>query len=121
MTAKEMLVKALKLLGYTDASGNEQLTDRIMNKSIPMLNVVYNDLWDIEKSGDFKPIFKLADNIELSAKALGVMQFGVAAFIAQSENDGDQQQLWMSTFNSKRRSLTKHTQIIDDIPRSYDI
>ena len=121
MKANDLFKNALKILGYTNLNGNEQLTSRIMNKAVPIINVVYADLWGKEHSKDFEPITKTDDEIKLSAKACDIMLYGVAAFIAQSENDGDQQQLWMSTYNNKRRALTTVTTKRDVLPRGFDL
>lgn len=121
MTAKQIIKDALKLLGYTSAAGNEQLTARIMNKAISIINVVYADLWNKERTEDFKPIIKLDDEIKMSNKAINVMNYGVAAFIAQSETDGDNQQLWMSNYNNKLRTLSRIDTKQDALPRSWDV
>lgn len=120
MKAKEIINNALKLLGYTSSAGNEQLTARIMNKAIPIINVVYSDLWPKEHTEDFEPIAKMDDEIKLSNKAVTVMTYGVAAFIAQSENDGDNQQLWMTIYNKKLSTLTVISTRKDVLPRSWD-
>ena len=121
MTAKEIVTKALKRLGYTAANGNEALTRRVMGSAVETVNDIYADLWDKENEGDFEPINNLDEDIKLSNKALSVMVYGVAAFIAQSENDGDQNQLWMAMYNRKRTSLSTITTIKDSIPRSFDV
>lgn len=121
MTANDIVTKALKLLGYTDRDGNEQLTRRIMNKVTEVFNVVYEDLWYISHTEDFEPIKALDDKVDLPNKTLGVIPFGVAAFIAQSENDGDSQQLWMSIYNRKKSTLTTTAGRVDAIPRSWDL
>lgn len=121
MKAREIVNKALRRLGYTADNGNEQLTRRIQNRAIDILNDVYADLWDKEHDKDFVPIDRLDDEINLSSKACAIMVYGVAAFIAQSENDGDQQQLWMSTYNGKRRRLSKTTKMQDILPKGYDL
>lgn len=121
MKANEIINNALKLLGYTVAAGNAQLSSRIMNKAVPIVNVVYSDLWDKEHTDEFTPVIKMDDEVKLSSKTANVMVYGVAAFIAQSENDGDQQQLWMSTYNNKLRTLTTITTRKDVLPRGYDL
>lgn len=114
MTANEILNRALTLLGYTDQNGNEQLTRRIMNKAVTVINTVYEDLWRICVSGDtFTPIVGLDATIQLKGRALEAFPYGVAAFLAQGENDGDQQQLWMSMYNKKRTGLTVFERIND--------
>lgn len=120
MKAKEIINNALKLLGYTSSAGNEQLTARIVSKAIPIINVVYSDLWPKEHTEDFEPASKMDDEIKLSNKAATVMTYGVAAFIAQSENDGDNQQLWMTIYNKKLSTLTVISTRKDVLPRSWD-
>ena len=121
MKANEIINTSLKLLGYTSVTGNAQLNSRIMNKAVSIVNVVYADLWNKEHTEEFEPIINLDDEIKLSKNVTDIMAFGVAAFIAQSENDGDQQQLWMSTYNNKLRRLTKITTRKDVLPRGYDL
>ncbi len=121
MTAYDITQKALKLLGYTSASGNEQLTARLMNRAIELINTVYEDLWGIVYDIDFTPVATLDDEIGLTAKALGVMPYGVAAFMAQSESDGDSQQLWMTAYRQRRLKLTAHHSRKDVIPRCPDL
>lgn len=121
MKAREILNKALRRLGYTSANGNEQLTRRIQNRALDILNDVYADLWEKEHDTDFVPISRLDDEINLSEKATVIMAYGVAAFIAQSENDGDQQQLWITTYNNRLRTLSKTVQIQDVLPKGYDL
>ena len=121
MKAKDIIQNVLKLLGYTSAAGNEQLTARIMSKVMPIINIVYADLWSKEHSDDFEPLESLDDEIRLSNKTLRIMVYGVAAFIAQSENDGDQQQLWMSVYNNKLRTLSVITTRQDALPKGYDL
>lgn len=119
MKAKEIITNALKLLGYTSSAGNEQLTARIMNKAIPIINVVYSDLWPKEHTEDFEPITKLDDEIDLSNKAVSVMVYGVCSYIAQSEEDAVQQNIWAILYNKKRASLSKITTKIDTLPKFF--
>ena len=121
MTGRDIVKRALIRLGYTTDNGNESLTKRIMSRALETVNDVYADLWDKEHTEDFEPSNSLDDEIKLSNKAAAVMIYGVAAFIAQSEDDGDQNQLWMSMYNRKRASLSKIETIKDAIPRSFDI
>ena len=116
MTAREVLSASLELMGMTDANGNEQLTQRIKNKAIAVINTVYADLWGIETKDEFVPIKTLSDKINLNSKAKAVLPYGVAAFIAVSEEDGLQQQIWMSMYNKKRAGLTQITAVKDVIP-----
>ncbi len=119
MKAKEIITNALKLLGYTSMSGNEQLTARIMSKAIPIINITYSDIWEIEKSEDFEPVAKLDDEIKLSNKAVSVMIYGVCSYIAQSEEDAAQQNIFAVLYNKKRASLSKITTKIDTLPKFF--
>lgn len=121
MTARQAVSTALDLLGYTDNNGNEQLTRRIMNKAVSVVNTVYSDLWGIVGTDEFTPVRTLSDEIKLTGRAAEAFPYGVAAFLAQSENDGDQQQLWMSVYNKKRAGLSRLTTVKDSVPRSYDL
>lgn len=122
MTGQEILKTATELLGYTNANNNLQLTSRITGKSVAILNLIYSDLWRICNEGEFIPIKTVQDDILLPERALNdVMPYGVAGFIAQSEEDGAQQQVWMNMYNQKRASLSRKESIQDVLPRSYDI
>ena len=117
MTAREIAENALKRLGYTGANGNEQLTRRVMAKVLDVINDVYYDLWEICGLTDtFANLNSLDGEIHLPYKALRVMIYGVCAFLAQSENDGDQQQLWIALYNNKRAGLSQLTERRDVLP-----
>lgn len=117
MTAKDIVNKAVDLLGYSTVNGNTQIQPRIMNRAVSLVNTVYEDLWGITGEGEFKPITTLSDEIELIGRAAECMPYGVAAFIAQSESDGDSQQLWISMYNKKRRTLSVSYSRKDIIPK----
>lgn len=121
MNAGQEINAALDMLGYTDNNGNEQLTRRVMNKAISIVNTVYSDLWGITQNKEFEPVKTLTDEIKLTGRAANAFVYGLAAFLAQGENDSDNQQLWMSIYNGKRAGLSKSDIIIDKIPRSFDL
>lgn len=115
MTAKEMLNKAMALLGYNH---NGNLADRISAAALHFINLVYADLWPMRHEEEFKPIAVLADKIDLPTEVLyDVFPYGLAMFIAQSENDGDQQQIWASLYNQKRTRMSRTDKITDVLPR----
>lgn len=117
MTGSEMMKKALVLLGYTDSTGEISGEQRFRSRALTVLNGVYSDLFYIKHSDGFVPLNKITDNIELSERELNdVMPYGVAAFLAQSESDGDMQQTFISLYNSKRAALTKSEAVGDVIP-----
>lgn len=117
-----LLNDALRLLGYTDNDGNPELSQRIRNKAIVTVNLVYGDMWRICRDADFRPIASLDDEIALPKKATGdVFLYGLAMHIARNENDGDQQQYFAYLYNSRRAGLTKFDRLKNIIPRGADI
>ena len=109
MRASMLLNNALRMLGYTDSDGNAELTARIRNGAVVIVNLVYGDLWRMCNEGDFEPVESLEEEIKLPQKAIGdVFLYGLAMHIARSENDGDQQQYYAALYNAKRAGLTKY-------------
>lgn len=112
MKAIELLNDALKMLGYSDSDGNVELTSRIRNGAIVIVNLVYGDLWQMFNKEEFKPIKSLNEEILLPQKAIGeVFLYGLAMHIARSENDGDQQQYFATLYNLKRAGMTQYTSV----------
>lgn len=117
MKANELLNNALKLLGYTDNDGNSELTQRLRNRAIVIVNLVYGDLWQIYNKDDFEYIKTLGDEVKLPKKVLNdVFLYGLAMHMARSENDGDQQQYYAALYNAKRAGLTQHTSVKNILP-----
>ncbi len=118
MTGREMMKRALVLLGYTDSVGGISAEQKFRSRAITVLNAVYSDLYFINKHSGFEEITSLEDQIMLSERALqDIMPYGVAAMLAQSESAGDEQQLFMSIYNQKRLGLTSKDSVADVIPR----
>lgn len=117
MKANELLNSALKILGYSDADGNVELTQRIRNSAIVKVNLVYSELWRIFNAGEFKPIKSLNEEINLTERALSeAFVYGLAMHIARSENDGDQQQYFAHLYNAKRAGLTQYGLVKNVLP-----
>lgn len=117
MTAIEILNSALKLLGYTEANGNNELPQRILNRAVAVTNVIYAELWRTEGKTDFKPISSLADKINLTERVLNeIMPCGVAMMIAGSESDGDNQSFWAEIYNRKRTTMASISERINELP-----
>ena len=118
MTAQDLLNKALVLLGYTDSVGSAQLTNRIRSRAVTAINQVYADLfYALNPKGEFKGIENLNDTLLLPERILNeVTPYGVAAFIAQTEGDGENNQLFTLLFNSKRALLTHTEKTVDAMP-----
>lgn len=121
MKAEELFDYTLKLLGYTDSNGNALLQQRIRNKAVVSVNTVYTDLHRIiYGNADFKPIESLNDEINLPDGTLyDVFPYGLAAQIALSENDGDQQQYFITIYNRRRACLSRIDKINDSIPKVW--
>ena len=121
MKAITLLNDALKMLGYSDSDGNAELTQRLRNRAVVTVNLVYGDLWRIFNSESFKPLKSMDDEVALPEKALGdVFLYGLAMHIARSENDGDQQQFFTMLYNAKRAGLTQYDKVKNTVPRSAD-
>ena len=117
MTAREILDRAMRLLGYTDGLGNPEMSGRINSRAISAINSVYSDLFYLNKEKGFQAIKDLKDEIFLPERVLNdVMPYGVAGFIAQGESDGDQQQLFMAIYNKKRLGAVRPSNIKDVLP-----
>lgn len=114
MTGNEILQRALALLGYAENNGNAQLTQRILQKALPLVNLVYGDIARIEGLKKER-LASLSDEIELSDKAADVFACGVAAYVAATEGD-DVQAFWSAEYQSRRTTLTKFTERKDVLP-----
>lgn len=118
MTGQEILKTAADLLGYNDANGNFLLSARISSTAVTTVNRIYSDLWHICNDTEFTPIKTLQEEIKLPERVLNdVMIYGLTAFIAQNEEDGEQQQIWIRLYNQKRASLSKIDVIKDTMPK----
>jgi len=115
MTANEVLMKSMALLGYSDNDGNSQLTQRIRNRALPLFNLVYNDLRQVCEL-KHKPVISLSDEIELPENAIDVLKCGVAGYLAGSEGDDAQQYIWKTEFQQRRTKLSRVGEIKDVIP-----
>lgn len=121
MTGQTIIEQAARLLGYTAANGNLQLSARITNRALGIINSIYSDLWRICCEGDFVAAPTLLTEIKLPERALNdVFIYGAAMLMAQSESDGDSQQLYASIYNQKRSGLSRVTVITDVLPRGED-
>ena len=117
MTGREILDKAIALLGYTDSLGIAEMSGRIKSRAIPVINFIYSDLFYLLKKEGFVGIKALGDEIHLPERVLNdVFPYGVAALIAQGESDGDQQQTYIQIYNDKRLGIARTGEIQDVLP-----
>lgn len=122
MKASEILNIALKMLGYTESNGNVKLTQRIRNKAVVAINLVYSDLWRVLGKCDFKPIKSVSEEIKLPEDIINdVFVYGLCMNLAQSESDGDNQQFYAALYNKKRAGLGRIESYQDVLPRCDDL
>lgn len=110
-----MITKALNLLGFSENDGNLQLTQRIMNRALPLVNLVYTDLRNV-CGMDYKTLDSLTDEIELPEKAFDIFACGLAGYIAQGEGDDNAQYFWSSEYQARRVKLSQVTEYKDTLP-----
>ena len=115
MTGNVILQQALLLLGYTDSNGNAQLTQRTLQKALPLVNLVYSDIKRM-CGVDEKPLGSLTDEIKTPDKANEVFVCGVASYIAATEGDDAAQAFWSAEYTTRKTTLTRITEIKDSIP-----
>lgn len=116
-TGEYFLNNALALLGYSATKGNYSASERIGAKGTELINLVYSDLWHICGEGDFIRVESVKDVINLPPKALNdVFTYGLAMFLAQSEEDGEQQSFYASLYSQKRATLSRFDKIADVLP-----
>lgn len=117
MTAADMEKKIINLLGYTDGSGNIAQNTHLRQRALTAINAVYADLFYALGRTDFSLLPSPEHTIDLPERVLNdVMPYGAAAFLAQSENDGDQQQYYIMLYNQKRAALTRSESVEDNMP-----
>ena len=98
----------MRLLNYTDGSGrlDGRQYAELFKRGLPLVNQIYSDLWYLEREDAFCELSRLEQPLQLSARCVhDVAPFGVAMLMAQSESDGDSQQLFAALYNQKRAAL----------------
>lgn len=115
MTAENIIDKAVELLGYNDINGTTAAA-RYQTAALTAVNTVYSDLYYLSNEKGFNSV-DLYGEINLSERILNdVMPFGVAALIAQSMGDSDNQSFYSQMYNLKRKSAVAHSEIQDVLP-----
>lgn len=119
MTALDIVNKALALLGYSDRNNNHDLTGRVLNRALPLCNLVYSDMCricEVEHTG----IKSLGDELQLPNNAYEVMACGLASYIAGAESDDFMQAMWSAEYSQRRTTLSKITEYEDVLPNPED-
>lgn len=117
MTGRAVLDQAMGLLGYKNL---EELSGQaeVLLSGVTAVNQIYADLHYASSTLPFRPLSALNETLLLSERAAAdVMPYGVAMLLAQSESDGDNQQLFAELYNRKRRSLSRTDGVLDRMPR----
>lgn len=117
MTGQELLEQALYLLNYTDNRGeiDAQNNQELRRRGVPIINAVLADVLPI--AGEpFAVIGDLSDTLPATDEiAIGVMLYGVGMWLAQSEADGDNQQLMSALYNQKRNAIRRPSGRVADV------
>ena len=120
MTGMNLFDKAMEMLGYASADGISGKDD-MLKKALTLINLVYADLWFAFEADQgkepFKPLNLIGDEIVLPERILhDVAPYGLAMFLAQSESDADNQQLYAALYNRKRKGYNRVETVIDRLP-----
>ena len=118
-TGREVLTRALQLLGYTNGYGEVDGAQdaELLKRGRAAVAQIFTDLYAIE-SPDGEPaedgpalhggLPDMDSPLPLSPRTLSdVMPYGVAMLLAQSESDGDSQGLFSILYNRKRAGVTR--------------
>ncbi len=123
-TGLDVVTRALYLLQYTDANGvlDHRRNAELLRRALPVANQIAGELWYMENSGVFPELSSLEQEVPLSQRTLDeAMPYGVAMLLAQSEGDGDSQQLFSALYNRKRAGVRRLTEArLDMLPRGGD-
>ena len=110
-TGKDVLTRALQLLGYVDSLGNvDSLQDaELMKRGTTAVMQIYNDIQRVENPSAFDTDpFNMANEIKLSAISVNdIMPYGVAMLIADIDNNGVAQAKFADLYNQKRKSIPR--------------
>jgi hypothetical protein len=114
MTAKNMIDKAMIMLGYSSREGNLGAESEIAARGLTFVNLIYADLFYALGEKGFVPLNSTAEDIKLPERVLhDIMPFGVAMYFAQSESDADNQSLYAALYNQKRSTIIRVGRVQD--------
>ncbi len=116
MTGFDVVERALTLLNYTTPTGvaDAQQNAEQLRRGLPIVNTVLVDICHIRRV----PIVQqesLADPLPVDEDiALRVMVPGVAMYLAQTENDGDNYNRYAAEYSSRRSSVAGESRRVQD-------
>ena len=116
MTGWTVWHNALAVLNYTDSDGNvsAQLNADLNKRSLIIVNQILADLLHVS-GGPIVALETMNDEIPLCAEACPVMVYGVAMLAAQSESDGDNQQMMAELYNRHRTRIPYYPRRRQDV------
>lgn len=115
MTGNEILQQALSFLGYSESNGNAQLSQRVLQKALPLVNLVYGDIKRM-CGVDAEPLKSIMDEIKTPEKANDVFACGVASYIAATEGDDANQAFWGAEYATRKTLLSRRVEVKDTLP-----
>lgn len=122
-TGRDVWERAMRLLNYTDGGGrlDGMQYAELFKRALPLVNQIYGDLWFCERGDGFCELTALDQPLHLPQRCLhDVAPYGVAMLLAQTESDGDGQQLMASLYNQKRSSMQRTACRRDVLPVGGD-
>ena len=112
-TGKDVIVRALRLLGYTDSAGeSDVLQDAVrMRRGADAVMQIYEDVKRLDACGEaYKSLLSMNEAIPLSTATVDdVMPYGVAMLLAQSEGDAESQAFFAKVYSQKRMAVPRKT------------
>ncbi len=122
-TGRDVWERAMRLLNYTDGGGRLDGAQyaELFKRALPLVNQIYGDLWFCERDDAFCELSALEQPLRLSQRCIhDVAPYGVAMLLAQTESDGDSQQLMAALYNQKRSSMQRAVCRRDVLPVGGD-
>lgn len=123
-TGNDVFRRAISLLGYTGADGavNGAQSAELFRRGLNIVNQVMADIWPLERKDAYIPLSNINDDIPLSQYAVeSTMLYGVAMFLAQSEEDGENQQFYSSLYQQKRNAVKRPpVRRVDTLPNVWE-
>lgn len=118
-TGRDVWERALRLLNYTDGNGRldgGQYAE-LFKRALALVNQIYGELWFLEQEGAFRELTDLSQPLRLTVRSVhDVAPYGVAMLLAQTESDGDSQQLFAALYNQKRSAVNRAVRRRDVLP-----
>ena len=117
MTGMDIVERALMLLNYTTPAGVADMAQNAeqLRRALPIVNTVLMDVRHIQRLEPVQ-VGSLSEELPLDADLCWrVMVPGVAMYLAQSENDGDNYNRFSLEYAQRRSSVPKEERRIQDV------